>query len=423
MLDINIIREDKDGVIKELSRRGGDFSKDIEKIYFLDKSWRELLKKSDALKAERNSVSTEIGKLKREKKSADEKIAAMQIISEKIKELDAGIREVRTELKSALLLVPNLIEKDTPYENTVLREEGEVKDLGFPAKTHWEIGEDLGILDFEAAVSLSGSRFALLKGLGCNLERGLANFMLDTHTSKHGYTEIMPPILVREDVMVGTGQLPKFRDDMYALDDGSMFLIPTSEVPLCNLVREKITDASELPLKFTALTSCFRRESGSYGRDTKGLIRNHQFNKVELVNIASPEESEEMHEKLLEESEEILKLLGLTYRVLLLGSSDTGFSAAKTYDLEVWMPGEKLWREVSSCSNCLDFQARRMDARTRGKDSSTVYLHTLNSSGLAVGRIFAAVLENYQRADGSVAIPEVLQAYMGDKKEIKKNTR
>jgi len=423
MIDINLIREDKAAVIKELSRRGGDFTCDIDKIYALDKTWRELLKRSESLKAEKNSVSAEIGKLKREKKSAEAQIASMQGIAVKIKELDSEIRDLKAEFDSILMLIPNITDPAIPFENSVIREEGEVIPPAFEAKTHWEIGEDLGILDFAAAASLSGSRFPLLKGRGCELERGLSRFMLDLHTSKHGYTEIMPPHLVKEEIMRGTGQLPKFREDMYALNDGSLFLIPTAEVPLANLVRERITEPSDLPLKYTALTPCFRREAGSYGKDTSGLIRNHQFNKVELVNIVSSVESEETHLKLLTESEEVLRLLGLSYRVLLLGSSDTGFSASKTYDLEVWMPGEKLWREVSSCSNCLDFQARRMEARTRGENSSTVYLHTLNSSGLAVGRIFAAVLENFQREDGSVAIPEALRPYMNGLKELRKDAK
>lgn len=414
MIDIILVRDDKEAVITSLSRRGTDFREEIERIHSLDRSWRELLKESESLKAQKNRVSDKIGQLKRNKEDASLEIASMQEIASRIKELDLSIRNIKEDLDAALLLIPNITDPSIPYENKILREEGEEKFFDFEPRPHWELGEELDLMDLPAATSLSGSRFPLLKGKGCLLERGLARLMLDLHTGKHGYTEIMPPLLVKEEIMTGTGQLPKFKEDMYSLNDASHYLIPTAEVPLSNLAREKITDPTELPLKYTALTPCFRREAGSYGKDTSGLIRNHQFNKVELVNIVRAADSEKTHLELLKESEAVLRLLGLRYRVLLLGSSDTGFSAAKTYDLEVWMPGEKLWREVSSCSNCRDFQARRMEARTRSENSATEYLHTLNSSALAVGRIFAAVLENYQEKDGSVIIPAELRPYMNN---------
>jgi len=420
VLDINLIRNDRKSVINLLSRRGADFSAEIEEIANLDSGWRRVLSESEELKRLRNEVSDEIGLLKREGGDASEKISSMKEISLRIKELDSEAKEFKEKSDALLLGVPNIPAEGLGYDNSVIRDSGPVPEPGFEYLPHWELGEMLGILDFEKAALLSGSRFPLLKGDGCRLERALASFMLDLHTEKHGYTEIIPPFLVREEVMTGTGQLPKFREDMYGTEDDGLFLIPTAEVPLTNMHRGGIIDPDDLPLKYTALTPCFRREAGSYGKDTRGLIRNHQFSKVELVNITSPEDSENSHLTLLRESEEVLKLLGLPYRVLLLGSSDMGFSASKTYDLEVWMPGEGLWREVSSCSNCGDFQARRMETRTRGEDSTTVYAHTLNSSGLAVGRIFAALLENFQTQEAGIRIPEVLSSYMKGRKLIER---
>ncbi|MFC2061076.1 serine--tRNA ligase [Elusimicrobiota bacterium] len=421
MLDINRIRKESDKIIELLSRRGNDYSGDIEKIKADDENWRENLAKVEKLRQEKNDVSKEIGILMKEGGCAKEQISQMKKISDEIKNIDEGFRKNEYE-NNLLLMLPNLPDENVETDDKVIKEEGRKKEFDFEPMEHWEIGEILQILDFKIAAKLSGSRFAMLLEEGAELERALINFMLDIHKEKHGYKEIMPPYLVKSQIMTGTGQLPKFKNEMYstreeeAADD--KYLIPTAEVPLANMHREEILEEKDLPKKYTAYTPCFRREAGSYGKDTKGLIRNHQFNKVELVNIVVPEESEKFHQKLLAESEEILKQLELTYRIVELGTKELGFAASKTYDLEVWMPGEKIWREISSCSNCRDFQARRMKTKYRISGSGTEYVHTLNSSGLAVGRIFAAILENYQTEQINVIIPDVLKKYMNNKEQI-----
>ncbi len=414
MLDITKIRKETDNLIELLGRRGKDLSAAIKEIKKLDENWRLLLAESEELKSRKNRVSNKIGELKREKKAAEDEMAAMKEISVSIKKLDEQIGEIKSRLNNKMLNIPNLPDENTPQKCKVIKEVGDIKKFDFLPLTHWEIGKILGILDFKVSAKLSGSRFAFLKGDGAELERALINFMLDIHKNKFGYTEVITPYLVKEEIMIGSGQLPKFKDEMYFTENEKLYLIPTAEVPLVNIHRLETIQKSQLPIKYVSATPCFRREAGSYGKDTSGLIRNHQFNKVELVNIVLPEDSEKFHKQLLEESEEILKLLNLTYRILELGAEDIGFSAARTYDFEVWMPGEKKWREVSSCSNCGDFQSRRMELRYRDANG-TNYLHTLNSSGLAVGRIFAAILENYQNNEIKVKIPEVLIKYMSGK--------
>ncbi len=420
MIDINEIRKNSSGIIASLAKRGEDLSDKIEKIKKLDEAWRTDLLEMEEIRREKNTVSDEIGKLKRNGSDASEMIEQMQKVSAREKEIKKKVDESRAAINQELLLLPNIPDDSVTAGNKVLREQGEQKKYDFEVLPHWEAGKILNILDFEKAAVLSGSQFPLLCGDGALLERALINFMLDVHIEKHGYLEIMPPYLVREETMIGTGQFPKFSEESYMTVKDGLCLIPTAEVPLVNLVRDKILSKDELPLKYAAFTSCFRREAGSHGLDTKGLIRNHQFNKVELVNITNQEESGRAHEQLLAESEEILKLLQLPYRVLELGSDDMGFAAAKTYDLEVWMPGEKKWREVSSCSNCLDFQARRINARYRSPEGDILFVHTLNSSGLAVGRIFAAIVENFQTDEINVKIPEALQSYMKGRKRIKR---
>ncbi|MDA3792685.1 MAG: serine--tRNA ligase [Elusimicrobia bacterium] len=415
MLDINQIRENSGNVIEMLSVRGEDFTSVIEEIKKLDSVWRLNLKEAEKLKAEKNSVSEQIGELKREGKDASGVIKKMQEVASRIKELDEKVKNVKSELDNKQRYIPNIPAEGIRKVDRIVREEGKKKDFSdseTPPLPHWDIGEMLKIIDLKTATKLSGSRFPLLKGEGAELERALITFMLDIHRKYHGYTEIMPPYLVKEEIMTGTGQMPKFGEDMYNTKKDNLYLIPTAEVPLTNMHREEIIGKEDLPKKYMAYTPCFRREAGSYGKDTGGLIRNHQFNKVELVNIVLPEESDNFHRQLLSESEEVLKRLGLTYRVLELGTCEIGFSATKTYDLEVWMPGEKKWREVSSCSNCRDFQARRMALRYRKEDGNTEYLHTLNSSGVAVGRIFAAILENFQTDEINVIIPKAIRKYI-----------
>ncbi len=420
MLDIKKIRENSKEIIDKLSLRGQDYSDSIIIAENLDEKWRGYLAESEELKSRKNKVSDEIGKIKREGGDAQDKITSMRDISAKVKELDEKTKKVKSELDRLMLQIPNIPDAGIARENRVVRQSGEVPEKDSSSLTHWDLGEMLNILDFSAASKLSGSRFALLKGQGALLERALAAFMLDIHLEMFSYKEVAPPYLVKEEIMVGTGQLPKFTEEMYALGNDDLYLIPTAEVPLLNIHRGEILHKENLPIKYVAHTPCFRREAGSYGRDVKGLIRNHQFNKVELVNIVLPEESPKIHEQLLKESEEVLKQLGLTYRVLELGASDMGFSATKTYDLEVWMPGEEKWREVSSCSNCLDFQSRRMGTRYRKDSGETGYVHTLNSSGLAVGRILAAVLENFQTDKINVKIPDKLAKYMKGIRVIEK---
>ncbi len=418
MLDIKRIREDYENVKAAVERRGkGSFG--IEKVIDLDAKRREMLAEVEAMKSKQNATSKEVPKLKKEGKDTTALFAEMKELSAKIKEIDAQVSEVEEELRDVLLGVPNTPYKDVPdglddSDNVELRKVGTPREFDFEAKAHWDIGEDLDILDFERAGKISGARFTVYKGLGARLERACINFMLDLHTEEQGYTEILPPFMVNRTAMTGTGQLPKFEDDMFYLPAKDFFLIPTAEVPVTNLRGQEIMPGDELPVYYTAYTPCFRKEAGSAGRDTRGLIRQHQFNKVEMVKFVAPETSYDELEKLTLDAEEILKRLGIPYRVVRLSAGDLGFSAAMTYDIEVWMPSYGRYVEISSCSNFEDYQARRGNIRfKRDKEHKPEFVHTLNGSGLAVGRTVAAILENYQNEDGSVTVPEVLRPYVG----------
>jgi len=424
MLDIKYLRENLEEAEKRLATRGGSI--DLKRITSLDDRRKELILEGEALKARRNAASAEIGRLKKEKQDATALMDEMQEVSARIKELDSLSAECETELQDFLLTIPNLPHPSVPVgrdenDNPVARSWGTPREFSFDPAEHTEIGERLGIVDFERAGRLSGARFSLLKGAGARLERAIINFMLDLHTAEHGYTEVAPPFMVKKESFFGTGQLPKFEEDLFKIEGWESYLIPTAEVPVTNIHREEILSEDDLPLLFTAATPCFRKEAGSYGKDVKGLIRQHQFNKVELVKLTTPEASYDELEKLTANAEEVLKRLELPYRVVTLCTGDMGFSAAKTYDLEVWLPGQSRYREISSCSNFEDFQARRAQIRYRptggGKNR---FVHTLNGSGLAAGRTLVAVLENYQNADGSVTVPEALRPYMGGIEKIEK---
>ena len=423
MLDMKVIRENTDLIKESLKNRNSDY--DVELLLEIDEKRRELLQESEILKKEKNEQSGLIGKYKREGIDASEILHKMGEVSEKIKELDQKISEIEEKQNFLLLTIPNKLHETTPIgvsedDNKEVRKWGEPKKFDFTPKPHDELGVELDILDFERGTKLGGSRFTVYKGMAARLERALINFMLDTHTSEHGYQEMLTPQLVKKEIMVGTGQLPKFEEDAYKTTD-DMYLIPTAEVTLTNLHREEILSEEELPKYYCGFTACFRREAGSYGKDLKGLIRQHQFNKVEMVKIVKPEGSYEELEKMVNNAETILQKLNLPYRVLSLCSGDVGFSAAKTYDLEVWVPSQEKYREISSCSNTEDFQARRAMIKYRSnEDKKSYFVHTLNGSGLAVGRTLLAIMENYQREDGSIEIPEVLIPYMGGIKEIKK---
>lgn len=423
MLDIKKIRADFDGVAAKLATRGIEKEK-LEKLHDLDIKRRELIVKSEALKAERNSVSDEISQVKRAKGDASTQIAAMQKVSAEIKAIDAELAEIEENLNEIIIMLPNLPHESTPIgadedDNVEVRRVGQTPTFNFEPKAHWDLGEDLGILDWERGGKVTGSRFLFYKGAGARLERALYNFMLDEH-GKEGYTEMITPYMVNQESMFGTGQYPKFKEDTFELkDDRGFVLIPTAEVPLTNYYRGEILDGSELPIKFTAMSPSFRSEAGSAGRDTRGLIRLHQFHKVEMVKFAKPDQSYDELEKMTANAENILQKLGLAYRVVALSTGDMGFSAAKTYDLEVWLPAQNTYREISSCSNCEDFQARRAQIRYRDEDGKVQLLHTLNGSGLAVGRTVAAILENYQNEDGSITVPEILRPYMGGLEVIK----
>jgi len=423
MLDIRFIRENSELVKQKLEARGSDI--DLSVFLSIDEKRREVLGKIEILRAERNSASDEIAKLKKEKKEVDPSVfASMKELSSQVKALDEELKSVEQETNDFLLTIPNMPHESVPVgktenDNEIVRSWGVAPELSFQPKEHWELGEKLGILDFDRASKIAGSRFSLYKGAGARLERALINFMLDLHTEDHNYTEILPPFIANRTTMTGTGQLPKFEDDLFKLDGLDYFLIPTAEVPLTNIFQKEILNEEDLPVYFAAHTPCFRKEAGSYGKDTKGLIRQHQFNKVELVKFSTPKTSDDELEGLLSNAEEVLKRLGIHYRVVNLCTGDIGFSAAKTYDIEVWLPGQGVYREISSCSNFGDFQARRAGIRYRKKgEKKTEFVHTLNGSGLAVGRTVVAVLENFQQADGSVLIPEALQHYMGGLKKI-----
>ncbi len=425
MLDIKRIREDFDGVKKAVESRGkGDFG--IDKVREYDVERRKLLAEVEQMKNQQSTSSRQIPVLKKEGKDTTELMAEMKQLSEKIKVLDGQVSEVEAKLRDALLNIPNTPYKDVQEgaddsDNVELRKWGEPRKFDFEEKAHWDIGTDLDILDFERATKIAGTRFTVYKGLGARLERAVINFMLNLHTEEHGFTEILPPFMVNRDAMIGTGQLPKFEDDMFHVPAKDFFLIPTAEVPVTNLRMNEIIDEAELPIYYTAYTPCFRKEAGSAGRDTRGLIRQHQFNKVEMVKFVKPETSYDELESLTAAAEDVLKKLEIPYRVVRLSTGDLGFSSAMTYDIEVWMPSYGRYVEISSCSNFENFQARRGNIRFRpAEKGKPEFVHTLNGSGLAVGRTVAAILENYQQADGSVVIPEALRGFMGVDKIEKK---
>ncbi|EGY3935229.1 serine--tRNA ligase [Listeria monocytogenes] len=423
MLDVKLLRNNFDEVKQKLQNRGEDLG-EFEKFGELDKRRRTLIVETEALKSQRNEVSQEIAKLKREKQDADAKIEEMRVVGDRIKTLDIELREIDEKLDMILMSIPNIPHESTPVgesedDNVEIRKWGEVRAFDFEPKAHWDLGTDLDILDFENAAKVTGSRFVFYKKLGARLERALINFMMDLHSNEHGYEEMLPPYMVNRASMTGTGQLPKFEEDAFLIEAEDYFLIPTAEVSVTNYHREDILKAEDLPRKYTAFSACFRSEAGSAGRDTRGLIRQHQFNKVELVQFVKPEDSYVALEKLTGNAEEVLRRLELPYRVLSMCTADLGFTAAKKYDLEVWIPSYNSYREISSCSNFESFQARRANIRFRREPGSKPeYVHTLNGSGLALGRTVAAILENYQDADGSVRIPKVLQGYMGGIEKI-----
>ncbi|KAB2952877.1 serine--tRNA ligase [Heliorestis acidaminivorans] len=416
MLDLKYVRSHPETVQEALNRRGTDLS--LEGFLDLDKQRRTMLVEVEALKAKRNQVSEEIARKKKAKEDAEEMILAMRQVGDQIKELDEKVNSIEEEMKKTLYFIPNIPHGSVPTgtseaENVTVRTWGTPRSFDFPVQAHWDLGEALNILDFQRGAKITGARFTVYKGLGARLERSLISFMLDQH-NKEGYEEILPPVIVNKQSMLGTGQLPKFEEDMFHLENTDYYLIPTAEVPVTNLYMNDILSMEQLPIHHCAYSACFRAEAGAAGRDTRGLIRQHQFNKVELVKFTAPDSSYEELEKLTQNAEKILQLLQLPYRVVSLCTGDLGFSAAKTYDIEVWLPGYETYREISSCSNFEDFQARRANIRFRATPKSKPeYVHTLNGSGLAIGRTVAAILENYQQADGSIVIPEVLRPYMG----------
>ncbi|MCM3603682.1 serine--tRNA ligase [Robertmurraya korlensis] len=424
MLDLKFLRANFEEVKEKLQHRGEDLT-DLGKFEELDRTRRELILEVEQLKSKRNEVSQQVAVLKREKQDADQLIAEMKEVGDKIKGLDDQLRDVEETLEKLLLSIPNIPHESVPVgetedDNIEIRKWGELPSFDFEPKPHWDVADGLGIVDFERAGKVTGSRFVFYKGLGAKLERALFNFMLDLHTEEHGYEEVLPPYIVNRASMTGTGQLPKFEEDAFRIESEDFFLIPTAEVPVTNLHRDEILSGEDLPINYAAFSACFRSEAGSAGRDTRGLIRQHQFNKVELVKFVKPEDSYEELEKLTGHAEKVLQLLGLPYRVLSMCTGDLGFTAAKKYDIEVWIPSYETYREISSCSNFESFQARRANIRFRrepkGKPEA---VHTLNGSGLAIGRTVAAILENFQQADGSVVIPEVLRPYMGNREVIK----
>ncbi len=424
MLDIKLTRENKDKVIDALKKRNEKFEV-IDKILEIENERRDVLRDVENIRQRRNAVSQEIGKLKKEGKDASAIMEEAKAISDQITDKQDKLRELEAQAMQEILLIPNIPDDAVPVgadeeQNQELRVHGTKPEFSFEPLNHWDIGEGLDILDFERAGKISGSRFVINKGAGAKLERALMNFMLNLHTNEHGYTEILPPVLVNKESMTGTGQLPKFEEDLFKETSKGLYLIPTAEVPVTNIHRDEILKEEDLPVYYTAYTPCFRREAGAHGKDTRGLIRQHQFNKVELVKFVKPEDSFDELEKLTLNAEEVLKRLGLHYRVVCLCTGDLGFSAAKTYDLEVWFPAQQKFREISSCSNFIDFQARRANIRfKREGKKGTEFVHTLNGSALAIGRTAAAILENYQQEDGSVIIPEAMQHYMGTDRIIK----
>ena len=418
MLDIKFVRSNPELVKESLLKRNNS-TEIVDEFLRVDEERRQKLVVTEQLKNKRNTVSEEIGVLKRAGKNADDLVLAMREVSQQIKNLDEDIRLIDEKLKSIILTIPNIPHASVPVgpdesANRLERRWGTPRKFEFEPKPHWEIGEKLGILDFERATKVTGARFTFYRGLGARLERALINFMLDLHVNEHGYDELLPPFMVNRDSMIGTGQLPKFEEDMFHLENVDYFLIPTAEVPVTNIYREEIIPEAALPIYHVAYSPCFRAEAGAHGRDTRGLIRQHQFNKVELVKFVHPDTSYDELEKLTANAEKVLQLLELPYQAVCLSTGDMGFSSAKTYDLEVWLPSFGTYREISSCSNFEDFQARRANIRYRpAGNGKPEFVHTLNGSGLAIGRTTSAILENYQEEDGSVAIPRVLQPYMG----------
>ena len=415
MLDLRFVRENPELVIKAMTAKGEGVN--LDELLQTDRQRRQFLTEIEELKHHRNTVSKEIGRLKQSGKEPAEMMEQMRLSNERIRQLDDEIRTLEEKMDSILLHIPNLPDPEVPTgaleeDNLEVRRWGDPPQFDFTPKAHWDLGEDLRILDFACAGKITGTRFALYKGDGARLERALINFMLDLHTEKHGYKEIFPPFMVNSKSMLGTGQLPKFAEDAFQVQGTDYWLIPTAEVPVTNIHRDEILEKKSLPAYYAAYSACFRAEAGAAGRDTRGLIRQHQFNKVELVKFVEPERSNEELEKLVGDAEEVLQLLGLPYRVMLMCTGDLGFAAAKKYDLELWMPAYNTYREVSSCSNFKDFQARRANVRYRGeRGGKAEYVHTLNGSGVAIGRTLAAILENYQQSDGSIIIPEVLRPY------------
>ena len=421
MLDLSFVRDNLPLVEEKLRQRGMKPTEVLKNFAQIDAQRRQAITSAETMKAQRNRATEEIAKLKKSGQDASALIAETKELREHVEELGKAAEEYETRLQQILSGIPNIPHPTVPVgksadDNVEVRRWGTPPTFGFAPKPHWEIGEQLGVLDLERAAKITGARFAVYWDLGARLERALANFMLDLHTREHGYTEVLPPYMVNSESMYGTGQLPKFAADSFKVPHGDkdLWLIPTSEVPVTNLYRDEVLDGAQLPISLTAYTPCFRSEAGSYGKDVRGIIRQHQFQKVEMVKFTRPEDSYEQLEKLTHNAEEVLQKLGLHYRVVALSTGDIGFSAAKTYDIEVWLPGQQLFREISSCSNFESFQARRANIRYRpaGKNK-TEFVHTLNGSGLAVGRTWVAIVENYQQADGSVLIPEVLRSYMG----------
>ena len=423
MLDIRWIRSNADEVKTYLANRNNDF--DIEPLLSLDEEKRKLLSETEELKAKRNEGSRKVGMAKSKGEDAAELMEEMRVIGDRVRDIDSTLAEIEEKMNNMLLSIPNRPHDSVPVgkdenDNPVVRRWGEPKSFDFEPKAHWDIGEAAGIMDFEKGAALAQSRFTVLKGMGARLERALLNFMLDLHTEKHGYLEVQPPFMVSSKTMQGTGQLPKFADDLYKCENDDLWLIPTAEVPLTNLFAGEILEEEQLPFYCTAYTPCFRREAGAYGRDVRGMLRQHQFDKVEMVKISTPERSYEELEMLTDNAEEVLRLLEIPHRTVCLCTGDMGFGSSKTYDIEVWLPSQDKYREISSCSNCEDFQARRMNTRYRPKGGGKPqFVHTLNGSGIAVGRTLIAVLENYQREDGSVAVPKALAPYMGGVEEIR----
>jgi seryl-tRNA synthetase len=425
MLDPIYVRDNGDTVRQRLNARGVDLSSELQQFATLEAHRRRLIPQVEGLKREQNAAGDQVARAKRQGQDAQPIFEANKLRAQKIKQLEIELDGIEQQRGRLLATIPNLPHESVPIgksaaDNVVVRSWGEIRTFDFEPKAHWDLGTALGILDFERATKLSGARFAVLMGIGAQLERALINFMLSLHTSEHGYTEVAPPFMVNAATLYGTGQLPKFEADLFKIaGDWDLYLIPTAEVPVTNLYRGEILDGRRLPLKYTSYTPCFRSEAGSYGSDVRGLIRQHQFDKVELVKFASPDTSYDELESLTANAERILQLLGLPYRTVLLCTGDMGFSSAKTYDIEVWLPSQQTYREISSCSNCESFQARRANIRHRPQGTGkTEFVHTLNGSGLAVGRTWIAILENYQQADGSVVVPEALRPFMGGREVI-----